>query len=212
MLELHSWTTPNGDKLHIMLEELGLPYRVIPVNLGAGEQNSPEFRAINPNGKIPALVDPEGPDGEKLVVFESGAILVYLAEKTGKFMPIETRGRFAVLQWLMFQMSAIGPMLGQLFRARNAAEPVPGQVERLTADVARIFGVVEQQLASGGPNEQFMAGDYSIADIASFPWMRNHKALGLDIAEYPKVRGWLDTIAARPAVQRGMQVLRTPRA
>lgn len=185
-----------------------MPYRVIPVNLGAGEQNTPEFRAINPNGKIPALVDPEGPDGEKLVVFESGAILVYLGEKSGKFLPQDTRGRFAVLQWLMFQMSAIGPMFGQLFRARNAPEPVPGQVEKLTADVARIYGVVEEQLASGGP---FMAGDYSIADIASFPWMRNHKALGLEISEYPKVRAWLDTIAARPAVQRGMQVLRTPK-
>lgn len=209
MLELHSWTTPNGDKLHIMLEELGLPYRAIPVNLGAGEQNAPAFRAVNPNGKIPALVDPEGPDGERMVVFESGAILVYLAEKTGKLLPSATRGRFAALQWLMFQMSAVGPMLGQLFRARNAAEPVPGQVERLSAEVARIFGVVEQQLASGGP---FLAGDYSIADIACFPWMRNHKALGLEINDYPRVRGWLDTIAARPAVQRGMQVLRAPRA
>jgi len=209
MLELHTWTTPNGDKLHIMLEELGLPYRAIPVNLGAGEQNAPGFRAVNPNGKIPALVDPEGPDGERMVVFESGAILVYLAEKTGKLLPSATRGRFAALQWLMFQMSAVGPMLGQLFRARNAAEPVPGQVERLSAEVARIFGVVEQQLASGGP---FLAGDYSIADIACFPWMRNHKALGLEINDYPRVRGWLDTIAARPAVQRGMQVLRAPRA
>lgn len=208
MLELHSWTTPNGDKLHIMLEELGLPHRVIPVNLAAGEQNTPEYRAINPNGKIPALVDPEGPDGEKIVVFESGAILVYLGEKTGKFLTRDTRGRFAVLQWLMFQMSAVGPQLGLLFRARNAAEPVPEQVERFTAEVKRIYGVVEQQLASGGP---FLGGEYSIADIACFPWMRNHKALGLDIAEYPKVRHWLDEIAARPAVQRGMQVLRTPR-
>lgn len=209
MLELHSWTTPNGDKLHIMLEELGLPYRVIPVNLGAGEQNTPEYRAINPNGKIPALVDPQGPDGEKIVVFESGAILVYLGEKTGKFLPSDTRGRFAALQWLMFQMSAIGPQFGLLFRARNAAEPVPGQVERLSAEVGRIFGVVEQQLGRGGP---FMAGEYSIADIASFTWMRNHKALGVEIAEYPKVRAWLDEIAARPAVQRGLQVLRAPRA
>jgi GST-like protein len=209
MLELHSWTTPNGDKLHIMLEELGLPHRVVPVNLGAGEQNTPEYRAINPNGKIPALIDPEGPDGEPIVVFESGAILVYLGEKTGKFLPADTRGRFAVLQWLMFQMSAVGPQLGLLFRARNAAEPVPEQVERFTAEVARIYGVVERQLASGGP---FLAGAYSIADIACFPWMRNHKALGLDIAQYPKVRAWLDEIAARPAVQRGMQVLRTPRA
>jgi GST-like protein len=209
MLELYSWTTPNGDKLHIMLEELGLPYRVIPVNLGAGEQNAPEFRAINPNGKIPALVDPEGPDGEKMVVFESGAILVYLGEKTGKFLPRDTRGRFAVLQWLMFQMSAIGPQFGLLFRARNAAEPVPEQVERFAAEVGRIFGVIEQQLAGGGP---FLAGEYSIADIASFPWMRNHKALGIEVAEYPKVRAWLDEIAARPAVQRGLQVLRSPRA
>ncbi len=149
------------------------------------------------------------PDGERLVVFESGAILVYLGEKTGKFLPSDTRGRFAALQWLMFQMSAIGPQLGLLFRARNAADPVPGQVERLSAEVGRIFGVVEQQLGRGGP---FIAGEYSIADIASFTWMRNHKALGLEIAEYPRARAWLDEIAARPAVQRGMQVLRAPRA
>lgn len=209
MLELHSWTTPNGDKLHIMLEELGVPYRVIPVNLGAGEQNTAEYRAINPNGKIPALIDTEGPDGEEIVVFESGAILVYLGEKTGRFLPSDTRGRFAVLQWLMFQMSAIGPQFGLLFRARNAAEPVPEQVERFSAEVGRIFGVLERQLGGGGP---FLAGEYSIADIACFPWVRNHKALGIDINEYPKVRAWLDEIAARPAVQRGMQVLRTPRA
>ena len=209
MLELFSWTTPNGDKPHIMLEELGLPYKVTAVNIGAGEQNTPGFRARNPNGKIPTLVDSEGPDGRPVTVFESGAILLYLAEKTGRFLPKDSQGRFRVIEWVMFQMSAVGPQLGLLFRARNAAEPVPGQVERLTAEVGRIYGVVEQQLASEGP---FLAGEYSIADIACFPWMRNHKALGLDIAEYPKLRHWLDEIAARPAVQRGMQVLRTPRA
>jgi len=208
MLELYSWTTPNGDKLHIMLEEIGLPYRAIPVNIGAGEQHTPAFRAINPNGKIPALVDPQGPEGEPVTVFESGAILVYLAEKSGQLLPQDTQGRFRVLQWLMFQMSAVGPMMGQLFHFRNASEQLPYAIDRFTGEVKRLFAVVEQQLADAGP---FLAGEYSIADVASYPWMRNHKALGLDIADYPKVRGWLDAIAARPAVQRGLQVLRAPK-
>ena len=208
MLELYSWTTPNGDKLHIMLEEIGLPYRAIGVNIGAGEQHTPAFRAINPNGKIPALVDPEGPDGAAVTVFESGAILVYLAEKSGQLLPHDTQGRFRVLQWLMFQMSAVGPMLGQLFHFRNAAEQLPYAIDRFTTEVKRIFGVVEQQLADTG---SFLAGEYSIADIASYPWMRNHKALGLEISEYPRVRAWLEAIASRPAVQRGLQVLRAPK-
>ena len=205
MLDLYSWTTPNGDKLHIMLEEIGLPYRAIGVNIGAGEQNTPTYRAINPNGKIPALVDPEGPEGTPVTVFESGAILVYLAEKSGKLLPRDTQGRFRVMQWLMFQMSAVGPMLGQLFHFRNAGEQLPYAIERFETEVKRLYKVVEQQLTDAGP---YLAGAYSIADIACFPWMRNHRALGLEISDYPKVRDWLDEIAARPAVERGLQVLR----
>jgi GST-like protein len=205
MLELYSWTTPNGDKLHIMLEELGLPHRVIGVNIGAGEQNTPEFRAKNPNGKIPTLVDTDGADGAPVTIFESGAILVYLAEKSGKFMPQDTQGRFRVLQWLMFQMSAVGPMLGQLFHFRNAQEQLPYAIERFEKEVKRLFKVVETELGQHGP---YLAGDYSIADIASYTWMRNYKAFGLDIGEFPKVKAWLDSIADRPAVQRGLQVLR----
>lgn len=206
MLDLYSWTTPNGDKLHIMLEEIGLPYRAIGVNIGAGEQNTPTYRAINPNGKIPALVDPEGPDGTPVTVFESGAILVYLAEKSGQLLPRDAQGRFRVMQWLMFQMSAVGPMLGQLFHFRNAAEQLPYAIERFENEVKRLYKVVETELEHAGP---YLAGAYSIADIACFPWMRNHRALGIEIGDYPKVREWLEEIAARPAVERGLQVLRT---
>lgn len=205
MLDLYSWTTPNGDKLHIMLAELGIPHRVIGVNIGAGEQHTPSFRAINPNGKIPAMIDSEGPEGTPVTVFESGAILVYLAEKTGKLMPHDTQGRFRVMQWLMFQMSAVGPMLGQLFHFRNAKEPLPYAIERFDGEVKRIFSVVEQGLAQAGP---FLAGEYSIADIACFTWMRNHQGVGLNISDYPRVEAWLAAIAGRPAVQRGLQVLR----
>jgi GST-like protein len=209
MLDLYSWTTPNGDKLHIMLEELGLPHRVIGVNIGAGEQNTPEFRAKNPNGKIPTLVDTDGVDGAPVTIFESGAILVYLAEKSGKLMPQDTQGRFRVLQWLMFQMSAVGPMLGQLFHFRNAQEQLPYAIERFEKEVKRIFKVVETELTARGP---YLAGEYSIADIASYPWMRNYKAFGLDIGEFPKAKAWLDSIGERPAVQRGLQVLREKQA
>jgi GST-like protein len=204
MLELYSWTTPNGDKLHIMLEETGLPYRAIPVNIGAGEQNTASFRAKNPNGKIPALVDPDGPDGP-VTIAESGAILIYLAEKSGEFLPRDTQGRFAALQWLMFQMSAIGPMLGQLWHFRNHSEQLPHAIDRFTGEVQRILNVCEAQLAT----TPYLAGDYSIADIASFPWLRASKQLGLDLEKLPRLSAWLDTVGQRPAVQRGLTVLRT---
>lgn len=207
MIDLYSWTTPNGDKLHIMLEELEIPHRVIGVNIGAGEQHTASFRAINPNGKIPAMIDSEGPEGTPVTVFESGAILVYLAEKTGKLMPHDTQGRFRVMQWLMFQMSAVGPMLGQLFHFRTAKEPLPYAIERFDSEVKRLFSVVEQGLAQAGP---FLAGEYSIADIACFTWMRNHQGVGLNISDYPRVKAWLEAIAERPAVQRGLKVLRAP--
>ena len=204
MLELYSWTTPNGDKLHIMLEETGLPYRAIPVNIGAGEQNTASFRAKNPNGKIPALVDPDGPDGP-VTIAESGAILIYLAEKSGEFLPRDTQGRFTALQWLMFQMSAIGPMFGQLWHFRNHSEQLPYAIDRFTGEVQRILAVCESQLAT----TPYLAGDYSIADIASFPWLRVASQLGVDLAKLPHLSAWLDTVGQRPAVQRGLTVLRT---
>lgn len=203
-IEVYSWPTPNGHKVHIVLEELGLPYSIIPVAIGQGDQFKPEFLAINPNHRIPAIVDPDGPGG-RFALFESGAILIYLAEKTGKLMPHDTQGRFRVMQWLMFQMSAVGPMLGQLFHFRNAKEPLPYAIERFDGEVKRIFSVVEQGLAQAGP---FLAGEYSIADIACFTWMRNHQGVGLNISDYPRVEAWLAAIAGRPAVQRGLQVLR----
>lgn len=204
MLDLYSWTTPNGDKIHIMLEETELPYRAIPVNLGAGEQRSDTFKAINRNGKIPALVDPDGPEGP-VTIAESGAILIYLAEKSGLLLPRATQARFTALQWLMFQMSAIGPMLGQLYHFRNHTETIPHAIDRYTTEVLRILGVVESQLTT----TPFLAGDdYSIADIASFPWLRVARQLGLDFAALPRLSAWLDTIGERPAVQRGLTVLR----
>lgn len=209
MIDLYSWTTPNGDKIHIMLEETGLPYRALPINIGAGEQHGESFRRVNPNGKIPALVDREGPDGEEVVVFESGAILVYLAEKSGKFLPKDTQGRFEALQWLMFQMSGIGPMFGQLFHFKNAAqEQLPYAIERYDSEVRRLLGVLDRQLAT----REYLAGEYSIADIASYPWVRVYKAFGIAETDFPNVQKWLDRVAARPGVQRGMGVLRENKA
>lgn len=204
MLDLYSWTTPNGDKIHIMLEETGLEYRAIPVNIGAGEQHTDSFKALNRNGKIPALVDPEGPEGP-VTLAESGAILIYLAEKSGRFLPRETQARFTVLQWLMFQMSAIGPMLGQLYHFKSHSEQIPYAIDRYTNEVARILGVVEAQLGA----TKYLAGDdYSIADIASYPWLRVAKQLGVDLAGSPRLAAWLDLVGDRPAVQRGLAVLR----
>jgi GST-like protein len=203
MLDLYSWTTPNGDKIHIMLEETGLPYKANPVNIGAGEQHTDAFRAINRNGKIPAIVDHDGPEGG-VTIAESGAILIYLAEKAGMLLPRDTQGRFTVLQWLMFQMSAIGPMLGQLYHFRTHSEQLPHAIDRFQSEVLRILGVLEAQLAG----HAYIAGDYSIADIASYPWLRATRQLGLDLAPFPRVNAWLDVVGDRPAVQRGLTVLR----
>jgi GST-like protein len=205
MIEVYSWATPNGHKIHIMLEECGLAYRAIPVDIGTGAQFAPEFLAISPNNKIPAIVDPDGPDGKPISLFESGAILVYLAAKTGRFMPADLRGRYATLEWLMFQMGGIGPMLGQAHHFRMyAPEPIAYAVDRYSNEAKRLYGVLDKRLATS----TFVAGDeYSIADIAIFPWLRSWKNQGIVLDEFPKVKAWFDGIAARPAVMRGVEVL-----
>ncbi len=204
VIELYSWPTPNGHKVHIMLEETGLPYEVHAVDIGAGAQFDKAFLAISPNNRIPAIVDTESADGKPLSVFESGAILLYLAEKTGKFLPKDQRGRYEVIQWLMFQMGGIGPMLGQVHHFRAyAPEPIPYAIDRYTKEAGRLYGVVDRRLA----DRPFIAGEYSIADMAIFPWLRSWERQGVNIADYPNLRRWFDTIAGRPAVERGVKVL-----
>ncbi len=209
MLDLYTWATPNGHKVHIMLEELGVDYNVIPIDIGAGDQFKPEFLKISPNNKMPALVDPDGPDGEPINLFESGAILFYLAEKTGKFMPLDPRGRYEVMKWLMFQMGGVGPMLGQAHHFRvYAPEKIEYGIERYTSEAKRLYGVLERRLAES----TYLAGDdYTIADMATFPWIRNPDRKGVDMADYPNVNRWFEDIASRPAVKRGLQVLEDKR-
>ncbi len=205
MIEVYSWPTPNGHKVHVMLEECGLPYRAIPVNIGTGAQFAPDFLAISPNNKVPAITDPDGPDGQPISLFESGAILLYLAGKTGRFLPTGTRQRYEVLQWLMFQMGGLGPMLGQAHHFRiYAPEKLPYAVERYTNEARRLYGVLDRRLAKS----RYVGGtEYSIADIAVFPWLRSWKNQGIDWVDYPQLKGWFDEVAARPAVQRGVAVL-----
>lgn len=211
MIRLYSWPTSNGRKVSIMLEECGLDYVVTPIDIDAGAQFSPEFLAVNPNGKIPAIVDEQGPDGRPMSLFESGAILIYLAEKTGRFLSTQPRGRYETLQWLMFQMGGIGPIFGQTHHfLRAAPERVPYAEERYKKETARLYGVLDRRLASAVPGDtathNFLAKDYSIADIATFPWVARHEWHGIDLSDYPSVRRWFDHIAARPAVIRGMAV------
>ena len=205
MIEVYSWATPNGHKVHVMLEECGLPYRAIPVDIGAGDQFAPEFLAISPNNKIPAIVDPDGPDGEPISIFESGAILLYLAAKTGRFLPQGLRERYATMEWLMFQMGGVGPMLGQAHHFRlYAPEKIPYAVDRYGNEAKRLYGVIDKRLAAS----RFIACDeYTIADIAIFPWLRSWEKQGIVLADYPHVQAWFDGIAVRPAVQRGVRVL-----
>ena len=205
MIEVYSWPTPKAHKVHIMLEECGLAYRAHPVDIGAGDQFRPEFLAISPNNKIPAITDPEGPDGQPISLFESGAILLYLAGKTGRFLPADTRGKYEVLQWLMFQMGGVGPMLGQAHHFRiYAPEKIPYAIERYTNEAKRLYGVMNKRLAKS----RYLGGaDYSIADIAVFPWLRSWKNQGIDWDDHPHLKGWFDEIAARPAVKRGVEVL-----
>ena len=204
MIDLYTWPTPNGHKIHIMLEELELAYNVIPIDIGAGDQFKPEFLAISPNNKMPAIIDQDGPGGTPYSMFESGAILIYLAEKTGRFMPSETRARFEVLQWIMFQMGHIGPMLGQNHHFRRyAPEKIPYAIERYTNEAARLYGVLDKRLEG----REYLVGDYSIADIANYPWLRSHEVQGQDLNDFPNVKRWYEAIEARPAVQRGVEVL-----
>ena len=205
MIELYTWPTPNGHKVHIMLEETGLAYNVHPIDISAGDQFDPDFLKISPNNKMPAIVDPEGPGGEPISLFESGAILIYLAEKTGRFLPEAPRARYETLQWLMWQMGGLGPMLGQAHHFRQyAPEQIPYAVDRYTNEARRLYHVADRRLGEA----RFLAGDdYTIADIASFPWTRSHERQGVDFADYPNVKRWFDEIAARPAVERGVEVL-----
>jgi len=204
-IEVFSWPTPNGHKVHIMLEECELPYLVHAVDIGKGDQFEPRFLGISPNNKIPAITDPDGPDGLPISLFESGAILLYLAGKTGQFLPQDDRGRFLALQWLMFQMASVGPMLGQTHHFRRyAPEPIEYAINRYTNEARRLYGVMDRRLAQA---RYFAGAHYSIADIAIFPWTRSHEGQGVDLAAYPHVKRWHEEVAARPAVQRGVQVL-----
>ncbi len=203
MIDLYTWGTPNGRKVSIMLEECGLAYRVHKVDIGKGEQFREEFVAINPNSKIPAIVDYGGPDGRAMKLFESGAILVYLAAKTGQFLPQAVRGKYDALQWLMFQMGGVGPMFGQVHHfVRAAKEPVPYAIERYSGETRRLYGVLNRRLSHAA----FLAREYSIADIATYPWVARHEWHRVPLADFPNVKRWFDTISARPAVARGMAV------
>ena len=200
MITLYYWPTPNGHKITIFLEEAGVPYRISPVNIGEGEQFLPEFLAISPNNRMPAIVDDAPEDGgEPLSVFESGAILVYLAEKTGKFLPEDTRGRIRVLEWLFWQVGGLGPMAGQNHHfGRYAPQKIPYAMDRYVKETNRLYGVLDRRLA----REPFLAGEYSIADMAAYPWIVPHEEQGQNLRDFPNVERWFEAIAARPAVRR----------
>jgi len=205
MIDLYAWPTPNGYKISIALEEMKLPYNVVAIDIGAGDQFKPEFLKISPNNRMPAIVDSDGPDGKPISVFESGAILIYLAEKTGLFMPKDTRGKVKVLEWLMVQMASVGPMFGQNGHFRTyAPEKIAYALDRYGNETKRIYGVLDRRLAEA----PYLAGDYSIADMATFPWTRSHARQGIEIAEYPNVKRWIDAIDARPAVEKGLELLK----
>ena len=201
---LHYWPTPNGWKITIMLEELGVPYDVRPVNIGKGEQFKPEFLAISPNNRMPAIVDPDGPGGEPISVFESGAILMYLGRKFARFYPVENeRARVEVEQWLMWQMGGLGPMCGQAHHFRQyAPEKVPYAIERYTNEVNRLYGVMNKRLA----DRDFLAGEYSIADMACIGWIKPYERQGQNLDDFPDLKRWFETMMARPAVERGLAV------
>lgn len=205
MIDVYSWATPNGHKVHIMLEETGLPYRVHGINIRTGDQFRPEFLKISPNNRIPAIIDHDGPNGKPLSLFESGAILLYLASKSGKFLPLDLHERWHCLQWLMWQMGGVGPMFGQAnhFR-RYAKERIAYAIERYTNEANRLVNVLDRRLGEA----RYVAGDeYTIADIAIFPWMRGAESRGINMEEYPHAKRWFDEINSRPAVQRGVKVL-----
>ena len=204
MIDLYTWPTPNGRKIHIMLEEVGLEYSTHPIDIRKGDQFEPEFLKISPNNRIPAIVDQDGPDGASYSLFESGAILMYLAEKTGKLMPEATAKRYRVIEWLMFQMGNVGPMLGQAHHFRAyAPDPIDYAIARYTNEAGRLYHVLDKRL---GENE-YLAGEYSIADIATYPWLQSYERQGQDINEFADLKRWFDTIEARPAVRRGNKVM-----
>jgi GST-like protein len=206
MIDVYFWPTPNGYKVTILLEELGWKYNVIPVNIGKGEQFEPEFLKMSPNNRMPAIVDREGPGVQPIAIFESGAILLYLAEKAGwKLLPHDTRRRYEVIQWLMFQMASVGPMLGQAHHFRRyAPEKLPYAIDRYTNEAKRIYGVIDKRLSE----VPYVAGEYSIADLAIYPWLRPHKWQGQKLEDFPNLKKWYEEIEARPAVQRGCAVMK----
>ncbi|PCJ58677.1 MAG: glutathione S-transferase [Rhodospirillaceae bacterium] len=205
MLTLYTDGTPNGRKISIFLEEAALPYRVVHIDITKGDQFKPDFLKISPNNKIPAILDPKGPDGREIALFESGAILIYLAEKTGKFLSPDPRTRIETIQWLMFQMGGIGPMLGQANHFRKyAPKKIPYAIERYTKEAARLYRVLDTRLGES----PYLAGDYSIADMATFPWIRSHDLQGQNLVDFPNIARWFMKIANRPAVGRGMEVPR----
>ncbi|MGQ4272948.1 glutathione S-transferase N-terminal domain-containing protein [Terrihabitans sp. B22-R8] len=202
-IELFYWPTPNGHKITIMLEEVGLPYSIVPVNIGAGDQFKPDFLAISPNNRMPAIIDPEGPDGQPISVFESGAILQYLGRKTGQFYPSDERARVEVEQWLFWQMGGLGPMAGQTHHFRiYAPEKVPYAIDRYTNEVNRLYGVMNKRLA----DRDYLAGEYSIADMSCLSWSLGWERQGQDLAQFPNLRTWQERLQARPAVERGLAV------
>ena len=208
-IELHYWPTPNGHKITIMLEECGLAYEIKPVNIGRGDQFKPEFLAIAPNNRMPAIVDPNGPGGKPISVFESGAILQYLGRKTGKFYPTDERHRVDVEQWLFWQMGGLGPMAGQAHHFRNyAPEKITYGIDRYTNEVNRLYGVMDTQLR----DRPYLAGEYSIADMASYPWVRPYKNQGQDIAEFPNLEKWYQRMHDRPAVAKAVKISEELRA
>jgi GSH-dependent disulfide-bond oxidoreductase len=204
MIELYTWSTPNGRKVSIMLEECGLPYRVHKIDIGKNDQFAPDYLKINPNGKIPSIIDPEGPDGKPYAMMESGAILIYLAAKTGKFLPRSARAKYDALQWLMFQMGGVGPMFGQAHHFMRAKkDEIPYGSERYGKEAKRLYGVMDRQLEK---NEFLSGGEYTIADIATYPWVARHEWHRVDLNQFSHVKRWYDRIGARPAVAKGMAV------
>lgn len=205
MIDLYTWPTPNGHKVHIMLEETGIPYRVYPVNIGAGEQFEPSFLKISPNNKMPAMVDPDGPGGKPLSMFESGAMLVYLASKSGRFLPEDLAMKWSTLSWLMFQMGGVGPMLGQAHHFLGyAPEKIPYAMDRYRNEANRLYGVIDRRLRESA---YIACEEYTIADMAIVPWLRMPERQGVDIGEYPFLKRWRDAILERPAVKRALLVL-----
>jgi GSH-dependent disulfide-bond oxidoreductase len=204
-IELFYWPTPNGQKASIMLEEVGLPYMVRPVNILKGEQFDPAFLAVNPNNKVPAIIDPDGPDGTPIAVFESGAVLVYLAEKTGKLLPAKGAARYRALQWLFFQVGGVGPMFGQLGHFKGyAPEPIPYAMDRYRNETLRLYGVMDEQLA----RSEYLAGDYSVADVAVYPWVDVRWFHEIDLSAFPNVARWFEAVSRRDPVARGARLMK----